>query len=85
MKYDPEERPTFAQIAYQMEDLRIRAPAPPPPAPVPTPSPPTRTPSPTPMSETSYASYASYGQPSVNDQPSAWKLLKRRIKGTKNS
>ena len=86
MQYDPEKRSTFAQIADKMEDLRIRAPVR-----APTPSPP---PSP-PISDTSYASYghpyasyghqyASYGHPSVNDQPSAWKLFKRRIQG-KNS
>ena len=94
MQYDPEKRSTFAQVADKMEDLRIRAPvrAPTPPVRAPTSSPP---PSP-PMSETSYASYghqyasyghtyASYGHPSVNDQPSAWKLFKRRIQGKKNS
>ena len=71
MKYDPEERPTFAQIADKMEDLRIRASAPQPSALAPTPSSP-------PMSKTSDHRY-------VNDQPSAWKLFKRRIKSTKDS
>jgi len=72
MKYDPEERPTFAQIADKMEYLRNYAPAPPPSAlsPTPPPSPP--------MSETS-------GHRNVNDQPSAWKLFKRRIQSTKKS
>ena len=78
MKYDPEERPTFTQIAYQMEDLRIRAPAPPPSATVPTPSPP-------PSTAINEIAFASYGHRDVNEQPSAWKLFKRRIQGTKNS
>ena len=72
MKYDPEERPTFAQIADKMEYLRIRAPAPPLSALAPTPPP-----SP-PISKTS-------GHRNVNDQPSAWKLFKRRIQSTKKS
>ena len=71
MKYDPEERPTFAQIVDKMEDLRIRAPAPPPSVLTPIPSSP-------PMSKTS-------DYRNVNDQPSAWKLFKRRIKSTKDS
>ena len=71
MKYVPKERPTFAQIVDKMEDLGIRAPAPPPSALTPIPSSP-------PMSETS-------DHRNVNDQPSAWKLFKRRIKSTKDS
>ena len=71
MTYDPEERPTFAPIADRMEDLRIRAPAPSPSAPAPIPASP-------PMSKTS-------DHQNVNDQPSAWKLFKRRIKSTKDS
>ena len=71
MKYDPEERPTFAQIADKMEDLRIRAPAPPPSALAPIPSSP-------PMSKTS-------NHQNVKDQPSVWKSFKRRIKSTKDS
>ena len=70
MKYDPKERPTFAQIADKMEDLTICAPAPPLSAlarPTPPPSPP--------MSKTS-------DRRSVNDQPSVWKLFKRRIQST---
>ena len=96
MKYDPEERPTFAQIADKMEDLRNHAPAVPEmlctttfsttnpkpcarngPAPPPSALSPTPPPSP-PMSETS-------GHRNVNDQPSAWKLFKRRIQSTKKS
>ena len=69
MKYDPEERPTFAQIEDKMEDLRIRAPAPPPSPLTPIQSSPS-------MSKTS-------DDRNVNDQPSAWKLFKRRIKSTK--
>ena len=70
MKYDPKERPTFAQIADNMKDLTIRAPAPPLSAlarNTPPPSPPMR---------------KTLDRRSVNDQLAVWKLFKRRIQST---